>query len=86
MSVEEEIRKTKLKYHSKKGEPQKQEVAVTRASVRKQSIKDGVAEYITIFLNIMKRDIMIKLGINKENEAKKIQMKEDYDNFMERFF
>ena len=77
INVKDEIEKTRMRYRQKKaGAPISIEEGQHKPSF-------NFSEYMSIFLNIMKRDIMIKLGV--EEYKKRERMKQEYNDFMERF-
>jgi hypothetical protein len=84
MSVEDEIKKAKEVYRKKKnpelkGVPERKQLAAPKQ-------KSEFAEYLTIFFNIMKRDIIFKLGLQTRSDKKKETMKQEYNDFMEAHF
>ena len=77
INVKDEIEKTRMRYRQKKtGAPISIEEGQHKPSF-------NFSKYMSIFLNIMKRDIMIKLGV--EEYKKRERMKQEYNDFMERF-
>jgi hypothetical protein len=88
MSVEDEIKKAKEVYRKKKNpvlitsrQDQKQ-LSASPAPKPTNSIKD----YLTVFFNIMKRDIIFRLGIQSDKDEQKETMREEYTDFMEAHF
>lgn len=91
MSINDEINKTREKYRQKriaspqnnqrKRIPPSHQIPVTR-----QNVIAVALEYITICFNIMKRDILFKVGMQKPDDEKRELMKREYEDFMEMYF
>jgi len=88
MSVDDEIKKAKDVYRKKKNPsigaaPDRKQIAAPKSS---KGMGNGIKEYVTVFFNIMKRDIIFRLGIQSNVDEQKEIMKEEYMDFMEAHF
>lgn len=88
MSVEDEIKKAKEVYRKKKNpamitsRQEQKQLSALPAPKPTNSFKD----YLTVFFNIMKRDIIFRLGIQSDKDEQKEVMREEYTDFMEAHF
>ena len=80
MRVNDEIAKTREKYRQKRVAPSSEKVK------RIEAPRGDVKEYFTIFFNIMKREILFKLGIQKPEDKRIEEKKQEYYDFMEMYF